>query len=72
MIHSEPLGLADSGGLRFTIAAGMRPAADCLSVVVEKMHLWHLVFEVKNSIVASQERRNNFLFAALERDIYRK
>jgi len=38
----------------------------CLLVIVEKMHLCRLDFRVKNSIVAVQERRNNFLFARLE------
>ena len=41
-------------------------------VVVEKMHLWALAFEVENSIVALRQRRNNFPFASVERHIYRK
>jgi hypothetical protein len=36
------------------------------------MHLWALACGGENSIVASQQRRNNFLFAGEERDIYRK
>jgi hypothetical protein len=35
-------------------------------LVGEKMHLRRLDFGVKNSIVAAQERRNNFLFAPVE------
>jgi hypothetical protein len=41
-------------------------------VVVEKMHLWTLAAGGENSIVASQQERNNFPFARVERDIYRK
>jgi hypothetical protein len=36
------------------------------------MHLWPLAAEGGNSIVASQQRRNKFLFAAVKSEIYRK
>jgi hypothetical protein len=37
-----------------------------------KMHLWRFDFVEKNSMFGSPHRRNNFLFAAMLPDIYRK
>src|SRR5205085_315963 len=59
MIHREPLGLIEGGMGEATIAAGCFEPVRSVRwmMIVEKMHLCRLVFGVKNSIVASQQRR---------------